>query len=667
MMRSSKSLNGYKKLLISLCIILSTGCNAGNTQDSSDTSTSNTQTTNDMLSQPIYTSTTKTTQNDPQSAESIGIQQISPANGDTGIGISAPVIVTFKTKFDLTGISASLIDANNANSAEIPLIMNGNDLTYTFTPNIKLKPNTTYKFVLNRKGSNTSSKVLTTSSYTTQASYKIFLTSGDYKGNLRGSYSNASTGADAICNSDAGSPDKTQYYKAMFSVVGERYACASDSVCGGTNSLNWVLQPGTGYYNVNSELIGTTTGQSIFIFPLTVAFGVGSSNHVWTGLSTTWGSVDGGDSCKAWTSSSSENKGRCGRSGQIDPGAISNDKQDCNGHRKLYCVMQPNAVLTNPLARSTTNNYTTPISVMFNVVSGVNPATVTTSTFTVSESSPETTGHLISGTIATTDNINFTFSPSSSLVPGKTYTVHLSSSIMSNSGTPISATNISFYTATETKLLYLTSDKWWGDLLKTAQKAGSTATTGVAGADYLCQIDAQCPAGKTCKAVISDDLNRIACVDNPNDPESAVKLCGAGHSVDWVLTPNTTYVNTKGTVIGTTNSQGIFNFLLGFQFSEAISDGGKAWTGLMPFWTSKKNITCERWTIGDSGVNQLAGMIGYSEQINHRSICAGAGHAGGCSQYNKEDGFGGKYCYTEVDGKKVLDGCSKRGLYCAVQ
>ena len=60
-------------------------------------------------------------------------------------------------------------------------------------------------------------------------------------------------------------------------------------------------------------------------------------------------------------------------------------------------------------------------------------------------------------------------------------------------------------TSSETKLIYLTSNKWWGDLLKSAQKAGSTATTGVGGADFLCQQDSQCPAGKTCKAIISDD------------------------------------------------------------------------------------------------------------------------------------------------------------------
>jgi hypothetical protein len=203
-----------------------------------------------------------------------------------------------------------------------------------------------------------------------------------------------------------------------------------------------------------------------------------------------------------------------------------------------------------------------------------------------------------------------------------------------------------------------------GDLLKSAQNAGSTATTGVGGADFLCQQDSQCPVGKTCKAIISDDKNRIACI---NGSESSIKLCGSGYSVDWTLSPNTTYVNTNGAIIGTTNNTGIFNFLLGYQFNSAISGGGKAWTGLFPSWTSDKEITCERWTIGDDGVNQLVGMIGYADQLNYKSIFAGANNSGGCSQYNKKDSVGGKYCYNQVDGTQFIDGCSKRGLYCAVQ
>lgn len=612
------------------------------------------------------------------SSEAMQIQSVFPINGDTNIGVSSPIIVKFKYPVESVEISASLIDLSNNVSYPLTLTINPDKTLYVYTPSNELNTNSTYRFILfqnniqnaannlasNHSIQNNYSNALVSSTYTTQGAYKIFVSSGSYKGNLKASYSSASIGVDAICNADSGNPDISQYYKAMLSVTSERYACSAQNLCGGINSLNWVLQPRTSYYNVNSELIGTTNDQSIFGFPLNIAFGLGSSNNVWTGLSTTWGSVDSGDSCKTWSSSSSGNQGRCGRSAQIDAGAISNDKQDCNGERKVYCVMQPNVVLVAPIAGTVTNNYTTPIVVIFNVVGGVDNSTVTTGSFTVTESSIGAPGNTIAGTITSSDNITYTFIPNSLLLPGKIYTVHLSSSIHSNGGVPITATTQSFFTSSETKLIYLTSGKWWGDLLKNAQEAGSTATTGVSGADYLCQQDSQCPSGKTCKAIISDDLNRIACI---NTTESSIKLCGAGYSVDWVLSPNTTYLNSNGAVIGTTNGVGIFNFLIGFQFNSAISSGGKAWTGLLPSWASDRDITCERWTIGDDGVNQLVGMIGYADQINSKSIFAGANNSGGCSQYNKKDSVGGKYCYNQVDGTQFIDGCSKRGLYCAVQ
>ena len=612
------------------------------------------------------------------SSEAIQIQSVFPINGDTNVGISSPVIVRFKFPVESSGVNASLIDLSSNTSYSLKLTITSNKTVYTYTPLSELNPNSTYRFMLapnntqnlvnyfspSYNNQDDYSNPLISSTYTTQSAYKIFVTNNNYKGNLKSSYLSASSGADAICNADSGNPDNSQYYKAMLSVISERYACNGENLCGGIHSIDWVLQPRTGYYNINSSLIGITSEQSVFNFPLDIAFGVDVSNNVWTGLSSTWGSVDGGDSCKAWTSSASDNKGRCGRSVQTDPGAISNDKQDCNGERKLYCVMQPNVVLVSPLAGSITNNLTTPITVMFNIVSGVDSSTVTTNSFKVFESGVGVSGNAIAGAITSSDNITYTFTPNSPLLPGKIYIVYLSSLIHSNNGVPITATTQSFLTSSETKLIYLTSNKWWGDLLKSAQNTGSTATTGVGGADFLCQQDSQCPVGKTCKAIISDDKNRIACI---NGSESSIKLCGSGYSVDWTLSPNTTYVNTNGAIIGTTNNTGIFNFLLGYQFNSAISGGGKAWTGLFPSWTSDKEITCERWTIGDDGVNQLVGMIGYADQLNYKSIFAGANNSGGCSQYNKKDSVGGKYCYNQVDGTQFIDGCSKRGLYCAVQ
>ena len=593
-----------------------------------------------------------------QSAQPVSalVKSIYPSNNDTDIGIATPIVVTFNTNINESQISANLVDTSNREiTSNIALKISGSGSIYTFTPERSLLTNTTYKFTLQNNVSNQTNPTSIITTFSTQPNYQIFTTSGGYKGNLRGSTSSAVTGADALCNADAGNPDKSKYYKAMLTASTERYACVANNICGGLNSQNWVLQPYTGYYNVNNQLIESANGQSIFVFPLGLPFGLSGSDNVWTGLTDNWGSSGDGDSCKAWTSSSSDNKGKCGRSGQTGVGSISNDQQDCNGTRRLYCVMQPTVVLENPIKGSTTTNLASSISVRFNMVGGVNPSTINTATFSVIESSAYQIGQAIAGTISSNGSDVFIFTPSAPLKSGKTYYVNLSSAITSNNGVAISPTTFTFFTAGETKLIFVTQDSWWGDLQEVAKKAGLDATSGITGADSLCGADPQCPAGKVCKAIISDNDTRIACILS----ESGVPLCGNGYTKDWVLSADTDYVNTSGVFLGTTNGVGIFNFAVGFQFTTPLSSSGKQWTGLTKGWTSDNKGTCEKWTKGDSGVNQIGGLLGYPDTVDYRSI--GSNNAGGCSQYNYDDGFD-KYCITDD-----IDGCSKRSLYCATQ
>lgn len=591
-----------------------------------------------------------------QSAQPVSalVKSIYPSNNDTDIGIATPIIVTFNTNINESQISAKLVDINNPQIANnIDLNVSGSGSIYTFTPANGLLTNTTYQLTLRDVNVSTDNPTSISTTFSTQSNYTIFTTSGKYKGNLIGSTASAAAGADAICNADVGNPDTSKYYKAMLTASSERFACAADNVCGGLNSQDWVLQPYSGYYNVSNQLIQSSSGQSIFAFPLAIPFDIGDSN-VWTGLTDNWGSSGDGDTCKAWTSSSGDKNGKCGRLGQTGVKSISNDKQDCNGDRRLYCVMQPTAVLVYPIMGSTTTDLSTAISVRFNMVGGVNSATVNTTTFSIIESSTNQVGQQITGTISASGSV-FTFTPSAALKAGKTYYVNLSSGITSNNGVAITPMVLTFFTAGETKLIFVTQDSWWGDLQEVAKKAGLDYTTGVIGADSLCAVDSQCPAGKICKAIISDNDTRIACILS----ESGMPLCGSSYAKDWVLTPDTDYVNTSGVFLGTTNGVGIFNFLGGFQFTTPLSSSGKQWTGLAGNWTSVDKGTCEKWTKGDSGVNQLGGLLGYPDTVDYKSI--GSGNAGGCSQYNSQDEFG-KYCYTDE-----IDGCSKRSLYCATQ
>ena len=79
-----------------------------------------------------------------------------------------------------------------------------------------------------------------------------------------------------------------------------------------------------------------------------------------------------------------------------------------------------------------------------------------------------------------------------------------------------------------------------------------------------------------------------------------------------------------------------------------------------------RKLLCERWTVGDDGVNQLVGMIGYADQINYKSIFAGANNSGGCSQYNKKMQLGVNIATTKLmDSNSLM--AAVGGLYCAVQ
>jgi hypothetical protein len=108
---------------------------------------------------------------------------------------------------------------------------------------------------------------------------------------------------------------------------------------------------------------------------------------------------------------------------------------------------------------------------------------------------------------------------------------------------------------------------------------------GISGADTLC--NASPPAAGTYKALLVDGTTRVACssVDCATD--------GAAEGIDWVLTPDTTYVREDGTtVIGTTNSAGIFAFPL---TSSIGTLSVSYWTGLNSDWTTSDD-TCTGWT-----------------------------------------------------------------------
>lgn len=129
----------------------------------------------------------------------------------------------------------------------------------------------------------------------------------------------------------------------------------------------------------------------------------------------------------------------------------------------------------------------------------------------------------------------------------------------------------------------------------------------VAAADAKCLSDFSYPGTGIYKAlIVSGSGTRVACT-TPN--------CTTLEGTDWVLGADTTYVRSDGsTIIGTTNSGGIFTFPLENTFSSFTS--GTPWTGLSTDWTTSAD-TCMSWT---SNLGASNGIVGDMSQTTSTSI-----------------------------------------------
>lgn len=148
----------------------------------------------------------------------------------------------------------------------------------------------------------------------------------------------------------------------------------------------------------------------------------------------------------------------------------------------------------------------------------------------------------------------------------------------------------------------------------TTKKIFVTATTysgnlgGVTGADAKCAADANKPSTGTYKALIADGTARIACT---------TANCGGGATehTSWVLAANKQYSRTDGTVIGTTNSAGIFNFTTALNNAIATTSAN-VWTGLAADWTTSSD--CADFTTSVSPPNY--GAIGDKSATDSTAI-----------------------------------------------
>ncbi|WP_232227785.1 DUF1554 domain-containing protein [Leptospira wolbachii] len=137
---------------------------------------------------------------------------------------------------------------------------------------------------------------------------------------------------------------------------------------------------------------------------------------------------------------------------------------------------------------------------------------------------------------------------------------------------------------------------------------------GIIGADNKCSLDANKPSSGNYKALIVDNVNRRAC--------NSVNCTSGGitEQIDWVLAPNTSYVqaSSPSTIIFISDANGVYNNNLTNLISVAAA---AIWTGIKnnPSWDWQTDTThtCSSWV---DSVSASCGSYGVTSWTDSRSI-----------------------------------------------
>ncbi len=144
---------------------------------------------------------------------------------------------------------------------------------------------------------------------------------------------------------------------------------------------------------------------------------------------------------------------------------------------------------------------------------------------------------------------------------------------------------------------------------------------GIAGADAKCASDPSKPNAATFKALLVDQSNRVACT---------TANCANGSTaehIDWVMAPNTRYIRPAGTLIGTTNQNGIIPLPLisTIFYGENTNATDRVWTGIFDDWTTLQPAgtdNCVSWSASTStgGSSRVDEKVAIHDQIE---ACSG--------------------------------------------
>jgi hypothetical protein len=123
--------------------------------------------------------------------------------------------------------------------------------------------------------------------------------------------------------------------------------------------------------------------------------------------------------------------------------------------------------------------------------------------------------------------------------------------------------------------------------------------SGLTGIDAKCNNDKPSGVTGTFKALVGLGSTRRACISNN------CATGGASENSNWVLQPNTAYVNLDNEEIGTTTASAIFTFPL----SNSVDQGAArdVATGINGTWTNSSTSHCGDWTANVWTVNFIRG------------------------------------------------------------
>lgn len=153
------------------------------------------------------------------------------------------------------------------------------------------------------------------------------------------------TGFDNQCQNDTNKPSGGGTYKALATDGVNRKACTTANCSGGTSEhIGWVLKPNKEYRRKDgTTVIGTTTANGVFSFPLTnsveILANLVITNGIVTGMNADW--TSSANDCLDWTTNAGGNSSTVGTWDVTNSSFIGGaGTSGCSNVHMLVCVEQ---------------------------------------------------------------------------------------------------------------------------------------------------------------------------------------------------------------------------------------------------------------------------------------------------------------------------------------